>query len=306
MRIIQLDSHGPDVADWQRFLAEQGFQLGSPDGSFGAETKAATIAFQEKNGLDPDGVCGNGTFGVAMTLGFAPLGNPDDPGPKFGQSKVAEVDDVPVFKLASGKAVFFTARMRVDADGSPHAYKIRNKGLDLDDNAKNPAKPNGKWVGVATDRNGDAIVQGPNDPAPGYLVSTTALTFPGKNPSDPLCYVDSEEISYIVLPGGKLGGAKLGDFALAINTLNKKRSSCIVADIGPRAEIGEASMACVAALLGKANSQPRKGGTDDKIIRYIVFPASGDGKAYGQDVIDAKVEGLLHDLSEDEIVTISS
>ena len=306
MRIIQLNSHGPDVADWQKFLETQGFDPGPADGSFGAQTKSATIAFQKKNKLDADGICGNGTIGTAMTLGFAPLGSPDDPAPKFGQSQVANIAGVPVFKLSSGRAVFFTARMHVDADGAPHAYKIRNKGLDLDDNAKDPPKPNGRWVGVATDKNGDAIVQGAKDPAPGYLVSTTSLTFPGKKRSDPRCYVDSETISYIVLPGGKLGGAKLGDFALAINTLNKKRTAAIVADSGPRKEIGEASIACVSALLGQAKSDPRSGGTDEEIIRYVVFPGSGDGNAHLQDVIDAKVEGLLHDLSEDEIVTISS
>lgn len=306
MRIIQLDSHGPDVAEWQKFLTAQGFDTSGTDGFFGPQTKVATIAFQKKNGLTADGVCGNGTFGVAMTLGFAPLGDVNDPSPKFGQSQVAEIASVPVFRLASGRAIFFTSRMNVDADGSPHAYKIRNKGLDLDDNAKDPAKPSGKWVGVATDKNGDPFVQGPGDPAPGYLVSTTSLTFPGKKTSDPLCYVDSEEISYIVLPGGKLGGAKLGDFALVINTLTKKRTAAIAADAGPRSQIGEASIACVSALLGKANSNPRDGGTDKKIIRYVVFPGSGDGVAHPQDVIEAKVEGLLHDLSENEIVTISS
>ena len=31
-----------------------------------------------KNKLDADGVCGNATFGVAITLGYAPLAGPDE------------------------------------------------------------------------------------------------------------------------------------------------------------------------------------------------------------------------------------
>jgi len=38
----------------------------SPDGKFGPDTKAAVIKFQEKNGLEPDGIVGNQTYPKLM------------------------------------------------------------------------------------------------------------------------------------------------------------------------------------------------------------------------------------------------
>ncbi|MBA3651272.1 MAG: hypothetical protein H0W66_07295 [Chthoniobacterales bacterium] len=121
---------------------------------------------------------------------------------------------------------------------------------------------------------------------------------------DPRRYVDSESIPYIVLPGGKLGGAKLGDYALVINTRTKDRVKAIVADSGPKNKLGEASIATAEALLGKSKSSPKTGGTDEKIIRYIVFPGSGDGQPKPADVIAARVDGLLASLSPEQVVTI--
>jgi len=49
--VIQLNSHGPDVADWQKFLRKQGFNPGPADSFFGGQTKTATIAFQKTNSM---------------------------------------------------------------------------------------------------------------------------------------------------------------------------------------------------------------------------------------------------------------
>jgi hypothetical protein len=46
------------IADLQRALTSAGYDPGSPDGSFGENTEAAVIAFQQANGLSPDGVVG--------------------------------------------------------------------------------------------------------------------------------------------------------------------------------------------------------------------------------------------------------
>jgi hypothetical protein len=46
------------IAELQRALARAGFDPGSPDGSFGENTEEAVIAFQQANGLSPDGIVG--------------------------------------------------------------------------------------------------------------------------------------------------------------------------------------------------------------------------------------------------------
>ena len=303
MRPLKLNSHGDDVAKWQQFLINAGFKPGPADGFFGAATEAATIAFQKKRGLTADGVVGNATFGKAMMLEFKPLPDHDAEPADASTSVVATIAGKKVYKLGDGRAVFYTAGMAIDADGAYRAYHPGTKGLDF---LANGGKP-GNWWALVTDNgkpNGNPVVQGPDDPAPGFYISTTSLedtSFPRKNPRR---YVDSESIPYIVLPGGKLGGAKLGDFALLINLKNKSRVAAIVADSGPAAKLGEASIAASAALLGPGKGSPKSGGTDDKIIRYIVFPGSGDGKPKSAEVIAARVDGLLHGLSNEQVIAV--
>lgn len=300
MRPLKLNSHGDDVAKWQRFLLDAGYKPGAADGHFGPATHTATVAFQKKRGLTADGVVGNATFGKAMTLDFKPLPEHDEAPADPSTSVVATIASVKVNKLGDGRALFFTAGMAIDADGAYRAYHPGNKGLDYLANAGGP----GNWYGVVTDKRGQPIVQGPNDPAPGFHVSATSLQDATFGPNDPRRYVDSESVPYIVLPGGKLGGARLGDFGLIINLNNKVQAAVIVADSGPKAKIGEASIAAAAAVLGPGKGSPKNGGTEKKIIRYIVFPGSGDGKAKSVDVIAARVDGLLHALSKEQVIAV--
>jgi hypothetical protein len=70
LKLIKINSTGPLVRSWQFFLIGQGFYQDDADGKFGPNTKAASIEFQKKFGLQPDGIVGNKSFGVAMQLGF--------------------------------------------------------------------------------------------------------------------------------------------------------------------------------------------------------------------------------------------
>ncbi len=70
MRVLKPGIEGGDVRKWQVFLVGQRLARLTPNGKFGPQTRAATIAFQRKHKLDPDGKVGNETLGKAMTLGF--------------------------------------------------------------------------------------------------------------------------------------------------------------------------------------------------------------------------------------------
>jgi len=78
LQVLKINSSGQRVKDWQNFLIGQGFDPGVVDGVFGEPTKQATIEFQKKTGLQPDGIVGNKTFGAAMQLGFEGVTDTDD------------------------------------------------------------------------------------------------------------------------------------------------------------------------------------------------------------------------------------
>lgn len=78
MKLIKQGAKGEAVERWQYFLIGQGFEVrGGADGDFGAATHAATVLFQQRHGLQPDGVVGNKSYGIAMTLGFGGITDTD-------------------------------------------------------------------------------------------------------------------------------------------------------------------------------------------------------------------------------------
>jgi hypothetical protein len=58
--------HGPDVLHIQQLLKDAGFDPGSIDGEFGPHTHAATVAFQLREGLTPDGEVGPLTMAALL------------------------------------------------------------------------------------------------------------------------------------------------------------------------------------------------------------------------------------------------
>lgn len=191
---------------------------------------------------------------------------------------LAIIGGISIYQFPGSSPFFFRGGLAIDADGSPHAYGPAGKGLDHLANAGQP----GNWWALVTDNgktNGTPIVQGPNSPAPGFYISTTALQDASLPAADTRRYVDSETIPYIVLPGhrGRQLSPKLrlGDVALVANGKTGAFSYAVYADVGPQDQIGEGSIALARAL--NVGADPKRGNGSHDIV-YVVFPGSGTGK----------------------------
>lgn len=116
-----------------------------------------------------------------------------------------------------------THRMDVDVDGAPDAYGPPGKpALDT------------PVVGYLVDEHGRPVLQGPNDPFPGYYISQTAFTDPeNQNERDPRSYVDARKINYVVRGNAaRRRGVKVGDFVSVYSKRTRKSVFAIVGDTG--------------------------------------------------------------------------
>jgi hypothetical protein len=184
---------------------------------------------------------------------------------------VDQVDDVLIYEVMtkSPRSLLFLAGMTIDADGSPRCYGPGNSGLDY---TANGGTPGANWWGGPVDASGWPVIQKVFDPYPGMYVSGTAHIDSTYDEDSPYRYIDSERIPFMVLPGKHSNGAKLGDVCLCYNTTTGDNCYGIYADIGPGGKIGEGSMRMADAL--GLDSNPKTGGTQNKIIAYLLFPGS--------------------------------
>lgn len=267
---LRRGASGTAVKELQQALARAGFNPGAVDGEFGPATERAVKAFQAANGLTADGVVGPKTRAALNGDVMAPT--PSQP-PSSGdvttsRTRTNSIGGVSTYKVEGKSGLAFKGGMTIDADGSPHAYNPQNTGLDALGNAGHP----GNWWGISTNSSGKPYVQGANDPAPGYYVSTTALEDSRFPSSDPRRYVNSEEIPFIAVPPQlKDQGVKLGDLVAVRNEKTGKTVFAVVADIGPRDHQGEGSIK-LAQELG-INANARSGGAGSG-VSYVVFPGS--------------------------------
>jgi hypothetical protein len=128
-----------------------------------------------------------------------------------------------------------THRMDVDVDGAPNAYGPPGKPtLDIVLNAHYLNRADEKLVGFLVDEHGRPILQGPNDPFPGYYISQTAFTdIHNQNETDPRRYVDARKINYVVRgDAARRRGVKVGDFASVYSKRTRKGVFAIVGDTG--------------------------------------------------------------------------
>jgi hypothetical protein len=128
-----------------------------------------------------------------------------------------------------------THRMDVDVDGAPNAYGPPGKpALDLPIDAHYMRRKDKPIVGYLLDRQHRPVLQGPNDPFPGYYLSQTAFVDPANgNERDPRAYVDARKINYVVRSDfARKRGVKLGDFVAVYSRRTHKAVFAIVGDTG--------------------------------------------------------------------------
>lgn len=198
---------------------------------------------------------------------------------------VAKVDGVTVWKQEGRPpAIVFRTGMTIDVDGAPTAYHPGDRGaLSRLAHAGRP----GRWWALVT-KNGEPIVQGAGDPAPGYHVSMTSLQNSAFAATDPRRYVDASTIPYVALPESvtRAGGVRLGDIVAVINQANGKVAYAIYADQGPKDRIGEGSLYLANQL--RNAPLPDSIGIRKSLVRgivYVAFPGSGSGRPKSREQI---------------------
>lgn len=191
---------------------------------------------------------------------------------------ISTLDGIDIVEKDDG-SVTWTTGMKICADGANGAgvskraaYRPDNTGLDFNANAGYPHHP--EWYrNILVCVNGVPVRQKANDPDPNAFISMTAYTWADKAKTDPSRYVDADDVAYIVVPPivrMAVSGVVMGCHGVLRNLETGRTIRAVVAEIGPRTKIGEASMAAARAL--SINPSPKYGGTERKIIRYTIYP----------------------------------
>lgn len=192
---------------------------------------------------------------------------------------ITTLQGVPVIQV-DDRLVYFTADADIDADGANGQFGA--VAAYRDDNSGSEHLANGGMkivdgkVVFAADWGRDIVLVNNGRPLVlenGIIPSKTAYRFKGKNAMDPSAYVDSETVPYAVvspLIRNLSKGVILGARCKMTHLLTGKSVEGVVADIGPRAKIGELSIAAARAI--GVPSNPRIGGESRKVIKYEIFP----------------------------------
>jgi hypothetical protein len=184
-----------------------------------------------------------------------------------------------VIRQDTSGRVHFTADGDIDADGangqggSRPAYKADNTGSEALANG-GMGRRNGRVVCLHHWAR-DIVILGPdNEPRifpGGIIASMTWYRYPGRAINDPLAYVNSETIPYLVVPpliiqrtAGVVRGCK------GRITYHGRSVDCVVADKGPASKIGELSIAAARAV--GIPPSPRTGGRETADILYELWP----------------------------------
>ena len=188
-----------------------------------------------------------------------------------------------------------THRMDVDVDGAPNAYGPKGTpALDNELDAHYLEREDQPIVGYLLDEKQQPVVQGPNDPYPGYYISQTAYTdVANENERDVRSYVDATKINYVVRGDeAEKRGVQVGDFVAVYSKKKHKAVFAIVGDTGnPSGD--EGSLHLLQDL-----GYPFKNGIDDSVTRRDIvirfYPGSNPKHLFffTQAALDEAAAGL--------------
>ena len=128
-----------------------------------------------------------------------------------------------------------THRMDVDVDGAPNAYgPPGTETLDTLRDARYRNRAYTKIVGYLIGEHRRPVLQGPEDPFPGYYISQTAFTdIANQNEQDPRRYVDARKINYVVRGNvARRRGVEVGDFVSVYSMRTRRSVFAVVGDTG--------------------------------------------------------------------------
>ncbi len=186
-------------------------------------------------------------------------------------------------RIKGTTALFFQSKMSCDVDGSPNAYHPLDDSLSLDliDSAGGRRR-GGLLAGplevqpapeVVVYVNGKPYVQ-EDGPYKGFYVSETSYENKALDPKNPARYLDARSFRYVVLPGGMVPEAHLGDVVVVYDPYSERTTYAVYGDIGPSSESGEVSLGTIKGLgLPASDGKSSPGQARDDLF-YLVFPGS--------------------------------
>lgn len=227
-----------------------------------------------------------------------------------------------------GPAVAFSsARLNVDADGAPNAYRVDGMGLSYTCDGV-VAIENGKWVtpkndeanwqskcnaawkaaqttgnfrqvaifGFAVDKNRRPLIQQDGDPFPGQgYISTTSVVIPEAPAGTQRRYIDSNRIPYVVIPSSvvKKYGIRPADLAIVYRPATGAVAFAVHGDQGG---LGEGSIKLHMELgndpmLQKNGVMRAKRRIEDRTVT-VVFPGQSTQAVLDADAWVAQIQSL--------------
>jgi peptidoglycan hydrolase-like protein with peptidoglycan-binding domain len=135
--MLKVGSRGSDVTRLQQTLARAGYNPGTADGIFGANTKRAVVAFQRAQGLAADGIVGNNTGRALFNSRNQDLwdGRPDGVGGSRGPTGAFPVNGTNRQKLDYAanlaRQMGLTITSTTGGRHTPGSYHYQGRAIDV-------------------------------------------------------------------------------------------------------------------------------------------------------------------------------